>query len=135
MRKLALVALALLAAPGLLAAPALAQAAAPTLSSFKGDAAAGAKLFNACKVCHATTAGKNMIGPSLFGVVGRTSGAVKGFNYSAANKAGHIKWTQDNLFAYLLNPRKMVPGTTMAYAGMTDPQKRANLVAYLATLK
>jgi len=119
----------------LLATPALAQAPAQKLSAYKGDAAAGAKLFSACKVCHSTVAGKNMIGPSLAGVVGRTSGSVPNFKYSAANKAGHIKWTPDNLFTYLLNPRKFVPGTTMAYAGMPDPQKRANLIAYLATLK
>ena len=129
MRKLAILGAALLALP------ALAQTPAKPLSAYKGDPVAGAKVFTACKVCHATTAGKNMIGPTLFGVVGRTSGSVKGFNYSAANKAGHIKWTPDNLFTYLLNPRKMVPGTTMAYAGLPDPQKRANLIAYLATLK
>lgn len=129
MRKLAILVAAMLAAP------AFAQAPAQKLSAYKGDAAAGAKLFTACKVCHSTVAGKNMIGPSLAGVVGRTSGSVKGFNYSAANKAGHVKWTPDNLFAYLLNPRKFMPGTTMAYAGMPDPQKRANLIAYLATLK
>lgn len=129
MRKLAL----LLAA--VLVAPAQAQAPAQKLSAYKGDPVAGAKVFTACKVCHATVAGKNMIGPTLFGVVGRTSGSVKGFNYSAANKAGHVKWTPDNLFAYLLNPRKFLPGTTMAYAGLPDPQKRANLIAYLATLK
>ena len=119
----------------LVAAPALAQAPAQKLSAYKGDPAVGAKVFTACKVCHSPEAGKNLIGPSLFGIVGRTSGSVKGFNYSAANKAGHIKWTPDNLFTYLLNPRKMVPGTTMAYAGLPNPQKRADLIAYLATLK
>lgn len=118
-----------------LAMPALAQTPAPALSAYKGDAAAGAKLFGACKVCHSTEAGNNMIGPSLAGLVGRASGSVAGFKYSAANKAAHIKWTPDNLFTYLVNPRIMIPGTTMAYSGMADPQKRANLIAYLATLK
>jgi cytochrome c len=119
----------------LVAAPALAQAPAQPLSAYKGDAAAGAKLFTTCKTCHSGEAGKNMIGPSLFGVVGRPSGSVKGYTYSAANLASKVKWTPDNLFTYLANPRKMIPGTKMSYAGMPDPQKRANLIAYLATLK
>ncbi|MGL4541681.1 MAG: c-type cytochrome [Polymorphobacter sp.] len=129
MRRLAILVAAMLAVP------ALAQAPAPKLSSYKGDAVAGAKVFTACKACHAVEKGVNRIGPSLAGIVGRTSGSVPGFKYSAANKAGHIKWTPDTLFTYLLSPRKFLPGTTMAYAGLPDPQKRANLIAYLATLK
>lgn len=101
----------------------------------KGDAAQGAKDFVVCKACHSPDKGVNKIGPSLFGVVGRTSGSVPGYNYSAANKQGHIVWTPQVLFAYLQNPRKYLPGTKMTYAGMADPQKRANIIAYLGTLK
>jgi cytochrome c len=115
------------------AAPALAED--QKLSSYKGDAAKGASDFAACKTCHATEKGVNKIGPTLWGVVGRTSGTVANFRYSAANKSGHIVWTPDVLFEYLANPRKMVPGTYMTYAGMADPQKRANIIAYLATFK
>ena len=115
------------------AAPALAQD--QKLSAYKGDAAQGAKDFVVCKACHSPDKGVNKIGPSLFGVVGRVSGSVPGFKYSAANKAGHITWTPDTIFVYLANPKKMVPGTYMTYAGMADPQKRANIIAYLSTLK
>jgi cytochrome c len=116
------------------AAPTLAQAP-QKLSAYKGDAAQGAKDFVVCKACHSPDKGVNKIGPSLFGVVGRTSGSIPGFKYSAANKAGHIVWTPDVLFTYLANPKKMVPGTYMTYAGLADPQKRANVIAYLSTLK
>lgn len=117
-----------------IAAPALAQAP-QKLSAYKGDAAKGATDFVVCKACHSPDKGVNKIGPSLWGVVGRTSGSIPNFRYSAANKAGHIVWSPDTLFVYLANPKKMVPGTYMTYAGMADPQKRANIIAYLSTLK
>ena len=119
------------------AAGAQAQTAKPAAPAAmpKGDAAQGAKDFVVCKACHSPDKGVNKIGPSLFGVVGRTSGSVPGYNYSAANKQGHIVWTPQVLFAYLQNPRKYLPGTKMTYAGMADPQKRANIIAYLGTLK
>lgn len=124
-------------AAGVVAAPAFAQAAAPAqkLSAYKGDPVKGAKDFVVCKACHSVEKGVNKIGPSLWGVVGRKSGSIPGFRYSPANKAGHIVWTPDVLFTYLANPKKMVPGTYMTYAGMADPQKRANVIAYLGTLK
>lgn len=130
---------------GLLAAIAIAAAAtaaqaqtakpAAPVAMPKGDAAQGAKDFVVCKACHSPDKGVNKIGPSLFGVVGRTSGSVAGYNYSAANKSGHIVWTPQVLFTYLQNPRKFLPGTKMTYAGLADPQKRANIIAYLGTLK
>jgi cytochrome c len=72
-----------------------------------------------------------MVGPSLHGIVGRHSGSVPGFNYSSANKGSGIVWTQQNLYTYLENPQKMVPGTYMTYTGVKDPQQRADVVAYL----
>ena len=76
-----------------------------------------------------------MIGPSLFGVVGRPAGKVPGFRYSAANQATDIVWTPEVLDKYLTAPKAVVPGTTMLYAGLKDDAKRADLIAYLGTLK
>lgn len=103
------------------------------LASFTGTAAAGEAVFVACKTCHVVDAGVNRIGPSLAGIVGRAAGTVAGFNYSPANKNSGITWTEDKLFQYLEKPQRIVPGTKMTYAGLTDPQKRADLIAWLKT--
>lgn len=119
------------------AAPAAAPAAdsgAVTFASLTGDAAKGATVFNQCKACHSNEAGKNGIGPSLHGVVGRVSGGVPGYAYSQANKAGHISWTPENLYTYLEMPSRMVQGTKMTFM-LRDPQQRADVIAYLETLK
>lgn len=75
-----------------------------------------------------------MVGPSLFGIVGRPAGSVPGFHYSAANRNSGLTWDTATLDKYLTNPRQMVPGTLMAYPGLTDARKRTDLIAYLATL-
>ena len=112
-------------AVGLLSAPAMAA-----------DAEAGAKVFKTqCAVCHSPVAGKNMVGPSLFGVVGREAGSAPGFKYSAANKGSGVTWDEANLEKYLPNPRAFIAGTTMTYAGLKNDAQRADLIAYLATLK
>ena len=105
------------------------------LASFTGTAGAGEKVFVACKTCHAGEAGKNMVGPSLYQIVGRHSGSVAGYSYSAANKGSGIVWSKDKLFQYLENPQRVVPGTKMTYTGVKDHQQRADLIAYLETLK
>ncbi|UVO55871.1 cytochrome c family protein [Sphingomonas sp. SUN039] len=104
-------------------------------ASFTGDAAAGEKVFLNCKTCHSSEAGKNMVGPSLHSIQGRHSGEIPGFSYSAANKASGIVWSDEKLFQYLENPQRVIPGTKMTYTGVKDPQQRANLIAYLNTLK
>ncbi len=106
-----------------------------TLAQFSGDAVAGQRVFVQCQTCHAIEAGANRLGPSLHGVIGRHSGSVPGFNYSQANRNAGIIWTPEKLFQYLENPRRVVPGTSMAFAGIGDPQRRADLIAYLATLR
>lgn len=103
------------------------------LASYAGDASKGEAVFVQCKTCHDPV--QNKIGPHLDGVVGRHSGSVEGFSYSAANKGSGITWTPDKLFQYLEKPSRVVPGTKMAFAGISDPQKRADLIAYLQTLK
>lgn len=100
-------------------------------ASYTGDAAAGEKTFAACKVCHALD--KNMIGPHLKGVVGRKAGSLADYTYSAANKNSGITWTPEKLFQYLEAPQRVVPGTKMTYPGLSDPQKRADVIAYLKT--
>ncbi len=76
-----------------------------------------------------------MTGPSLAGIAGRAAGQVAGFKYSAANKDSALIWDAATLDKYLTNPREVVPHTTMTYAGLKDTTKRADLIAYLATLK
>lgn len=127
MKRSTLGALALLAASAL---PATAQ------DQASGDAEAGKTLFNRqCGVCHAVQAGQNKVGPSLAGVVGRHTAEVAGFNYSPAMRAADRTWDEAALDAYLTDPRGSVQGTRMIYAGLKDPKQRADLIAYLATLK
>jgi len=103
------------------------------LASFTGDPAKGATDYLACKTCHAIEAGVNKIGPSLHKVVGRKAGTVAGFSYSPANANNEIVWTPEKLFQFLEGPQRIMPGTKMGYAGMSDPQERANVIAYLQT--
>lgn len=103
----------------------------PAFASLKGNPVAGKAVFTACKTCHVVTPGQNRIGPSLYGVVGRTSGSVPGFTYSAANKNGHIVWSEPVLYQYLISPQAYLPGTKMTYPGLKDAQKRADVIAYL----
>ena len=76
----------------------------------------------------------NSIGPTLFGVVGRSAGSVPGFEYTVDHKKLGVTWDAATLDKYLTNPRAMVPDTTMIYAGLKDDAERANLIAYLQTL-
>ncbi|MFN8759241.1 MAG: c-type cytochrome [Tagaea sp.] len=101
------------------------------------DAAAGeAAARRLCAACHIFTAeGRRGVGPTLFGLVGRKSGAVEGFRYSTANQNANVVWTPEVLDKYLINPREFMPGTTMAFAGIRNETERANVIAYLQTLK
>ena len=99
------------------------------------DPAAGQQIFKAqCGICHSVVAGVNGIGPTLFGVVGRSAGGVPGFQYTADHKKLGVTWDAATLDKYLANPRAMVPDTTMIYAGLKDDDQRADLIAYLETL-
>jgi len=106
------------------------------ISAQAADPAAGKSVFNSyCSICHSVQPGKNMVGPTLFGIVGRQTGSVAGFHYSPANAGAHLTWDTATLDKYLQSPRTVIPGTTMTYAGLKDDTKRADLIAYLATLK
>lgn len=98
----------------------------------KGDPVRGATLYAQCKICHALEAGKNGLGPSLKGIVGRKPASVTGFTYSAAMKKQTAAWTPQQISAFLTAPVKMVPGTKMAYGGMAKEQDRADVIAYLS---
>jgi len=99
------------------------------------DAASGERVFKSqCGICHAIAAGRNMVGPSLAGIVGRKAGTIPGFRYTDANKNSGLTWDAATLDRYLTNPRAAVPGTNMAFAGLKADQQRQDLVAYLTTL-
>lgn len=123
------------AATTAVSAPAPAAAAAATETAAAGDAASGAKLFAQCRVCHSVEPGKNGLGPSMHGVVGRKAGTLAGFNFSPAMKASGFVWSDAKLNDYLRAPMKSVPGTKMAFAGIADDKRRADVIAYLDTLK
>ncbi len=120
-RKVVNLGLALFAATVLASGPAFAD----------GDAAKGKKVFNKCKACHALEAGKNKIGPSLHGVMGRAAGAVEGFKYSKAMMESGLTWDEETLANYLEKPKKVVPGTKMAFAGLKKEKQRDDVIAYI----
>ena len=101
------------------------------LADFTGDATAGATVFARCRACHVRDAGVNRLGPTLHDIVGREAGQVEGYRYSEANAQSGIIWTPDNLFQFLEDPRGFIPGTNMIFSGVSDPQDRADLIAYL----
>jgi cytochrome c len=97
------------------------------------DAARGAELFPIrCVECHAITdVAEKTIGPSLQGLIGRTSGTLEGYDYSDAMKAAGIVWSEETLKTYLVAPRKIVPGTRMNFNGLKRPGEVEDIVAYL----
>lgn len=115
-----------------------AEAPAPAAATSAAAApAAGARpvAFAQCATCHAVEPGKHGIGPSLAGVFGTKSGDIPGFAFSPAMKAANLTWDEATLDEYLTAPMKKVPGTKMAFAGIADPAKRAEVVAYVKSLK
>ena len=104
----------------------------------EGDAANGKALFegNGCVACHSVTPGdSSKVGPSLFGVVGRKAGTAPSLLGATEKlKAYGVVWTAETLNEFLADPSAKVPGTPMAGI-LTDPQQRADVIAYLRTLK
>jgi len=108
----------------------------PSLSWAAGDAQAGIDVFaGQCAECHSMKEGKNKKGPSLFAVVSRKAAAITDFKYSDAMKSSGFTWTPEQIDAYVALPKKAVPGGTMKYDGLPDAKARADLIAYLASVK
>ena len=96
------------------------------------DAGRGENSAKKCAACHTFGKGEpNRVGPNLWGVVGRPKASEAGFNYSAAMKAQKGNWTPEDLDAYLTNPRGVVPGTNMSFAGIPRGTERADLITFL----
>lgn len=99
----------------------------------KADVTRGQTSANKCVACHTfDKGGRNLVGPNLYGVIGREKGAVTGFNYSAAyKKMMKGPWTAQDLSDFVKNPKGMVPGTAMTFAGIPRATERADLIAFL----
>lgn len=96
----------------------------------------GQKLSRACAACHSfDKGGPNRVGPGLFGVVGHQQAAHEGFAYSEALKNLKGKWSEAELNKWLFSPKAYAPGNKMAFAGISKTQDRADLIAYLKSLK
>ena len=102
----------------------------------EGNVKKGEKLFKTrAGQCHTSAkGGANGVGPNLWGIVDRKSGTVEGYSYTNANKDSGVVWTEENLFKYLENPKKFIPGTKMSFAGMKSEKERRDIIAYMATL-
>jgi cytochrome c len=90
--------------------------------------------FAVCKACHSVEPGKNGIGPSLAGIWGEKAAAVPGFEFSQAMKDSGLTWNQSTLDRYLTDPRGVVPGTKMAFGGVSDAAKRQAIIDYIKAL-
>ncbi len=105
----------------------------------EGDAAAGKKVYNKCKSCHAVGEGaRNKVGPQLNGIVGAEIASVDGFKYSKAfkeKKAEGLVWTEQAIAAYLVKPRDYIPRTKMSFGGLKKEEDRVNVIAYLMTFE
>jgi cytochrome c len=98
----------------------------------KADAAKGADVFKKCAACHnADKGGANMVGPNLWGVLGEPIGKGRGFAFSSALAEKGGTWNWDNLSQWLNSPKAFAPGTKMTFAGLSKPQDRADVIAFL----
>lgn len=102
-----------------------------TTAAEAGDAAKGQKVFAKCKACHEVSTGKNKVGPTLKGLFGRPAASVAGFAYSEPMKASGITWTEETLKPYLADPKAVVPGGKMAFAGLKKEDEIEDVIEYL----
>lgn len=103
-----------------------------TTSAFaEGDIKKGKKVFKKCAACHTVKDGKHKLGPSLFGIFGRTAGTVEGVKYSDAMIASGIIWDEANMREFLTKPKDYIKGTSMAFGGIKKEQQMDDLIAYM----
>ena len=96
------------------------------------DIAKGEAVFKKCTACHSIAqGGANGIGPNLWATMGKPHGHVAGFAYSDALKSIPGNWDWEGMDKWLANPKKYAPGTKMTFAGLGNPEERANLILYL----
>lgn len=96
------------------------------------DAAKGADVFKKCQACHTVDQGApNGLGPNLWATIGKPHAHVPGFAYSDALKSVPGVWDWTSMSEWLANPKKYAPGTKMTFAGLSNPQDRANVIAFL----
>ena len=108
-----------------------------TMDSFvDGNVKKGEKIFKTrASQCHTSARrGENGVGPNLWGLVGRKAGTQLGYDYSDVNKNSGVVWSEENLFNYLENPKKFLPGTKMSFAGIKSEKDRRDIIAYMKTL-
>jgi cytochrome c len=97
-----------------------------------GNEAHGQKVFKKCSACHMIASdGKNMIGPNLWGVLGRQAGSVEDYKYSKAMIAYGKKWNFEEMNSYLIKPQAYIKGTKMAFAGLRKEKDRASVILYM----
>jgi cytochrome c len=98
----------------------------------KADPAKGQQVFNKCAACHnADKGGANQLGPNLWDVIGEPIGQGKGFAFSDALSKKGGTWNWDNLAQWLSSPKAFAPGTKMTFAGLSNPQDKADVIAFL----
>jgi cytochrome c len=101
----------------------------------KADVSRGAESAKKCAACHTfEKGGRTLVGPPLWGIVGRPKASVPGFNYSPGMKQLSGNWTAEDLFNFIANPRGMVANTSMTFARIPRATERADLIAYLNSL-
>jgi cytochrome c len=119
---------------GLVAPPAQAQSAttAAPAAAPAPDLKRGRLLYIQCRACHELKDGEpNKVGPNLHGFIGRKAASVADFAYSPALKAANLTWDRATLERWLEKPSAVVPGNSMAFAGISSAADRASLIAYL----
>ncbi|MBF0157913.1 MAG: cytochrome c family protein [Magnetococcales bacterium] len=113
------------------------MAGASVAAQAEGDAQAGEAVFKKCAACHGVEAGKDKVGPSLHGVVGRKAGGAESFKarYSAAMTGSGMTWDDATLDKYLADPKAAIPGNKMSFVGLKDEKERQDVIAYLKKQK